>query len=80
MTQDSQTNGNKLLEIKNLRKYFPIKKGMLRREVGNIRAVDDVSFYINQGQRAGAGARSLRARAPGSHTWAQGRERRDRES
>src|SRR5512146_3199684 len=39
-----------LLEVKNLRKYFPIKRGMLQKVVGNVRAVDDVSFYIRQGE------------------------------
>ena len=46
-------NGERLLEINNLRKYFPIKQGLLRREVGNIRAVDDVSFHINEGETLG---------------------------
>ncbi|MCY4655091.1 MAG: ATP-binding cassette domain-containing protein, partial [Dehalococcoidia bacterium] len=55
MTVETPTtqNGERLLEINNLRKYFPIKQGMLRREVGNIRAVDDVSFYINEGETLG---------------------------
>ena len=55
MTEAVETNGssNTLLEISNLRKYFPIKQGMLRREVGNIRAVDDVSFNINEGETLG---------------------------
>ncbi|MHB9090953.1 MAG: ABC transporter ATP-binding protein [Chloroflexota bacterium] len=39
-----------LLEVKGLRKFFPIKKGFLRRTVGHVRAVDDVSFYINKGE------------------------------
>jgi peptide/nickel transport system ATP-binding protein len=42
-----------LLEVKNLRKYFPIKKGFLRKVVGQIRAVDDVSFFIRQGETLG---------------------------
>ena len=46
-------DANKLLEITNLRKYFPIKAGILRREIGNIRAVDDVSFDINEGETLG---------------------------
>ena len=33
-----------LLEVKNLKKYFPIRKGLLRGVVGHVRAVDDVSF------------------------------------
>jgi oligopeptide/dipeptide ABC transporter ATP-binding protein len=42
-----------LLEIKNLRKYFPIQKGLIRRVVGNVRAVDDVSFVIHEGETLG---------------------------
>ncbi len=55
MTEAVDKNGspNTLLEISNLRKYFPIKKGLLRREVGAIRAVDDVSFNINEGETLG---------------------------
>ena len=50
MTAPTTDNGKTLLEVKELKKYFPIKKGFLRKEVGNIRAVDDVSFYINEGE------------------------------
>ena len=53
MTEANPMSGERLLDIKNLRKFFPIRKGFLRREVGNIRAVDDVSFYINEGETLG---------------------------
>ncbi len=39
-----------LLDVKNLSKYFPIRRGVLQKTVGNVRAVDDVTFYINQGE------------------------------
>jgi peptide/nickel transport system ATP-binding protein len=39
-----------LLEVKNLKKSFPIKKGFLQRTVGHVRAVDDVSFSIAEGE------------------------------
>ena len=39
-----------MLEVKNLKKYFPIKKGFLQRTVGYVHAVDDVSFSIRQGE------------------------------
>ena len=39
-----------LLEVKNLRKFFPIRKGILRSVVGHVRAVDDVSFSIRRGE------------------------------
>ena len=43
-------NGELILEVKELRKYFPIRKGVLRRVVGYVRAVDDVSFTIRRGE------------------------------
>lgn len=39
-----------LLEVNNLKKSFPIKKGFLQRTVGHVRAVDDVSFSITEGE------------------------------
>lgn len=36
-----------LLEVQNLRKYFPVKSGLMRRTVGYVRAVDDVSLKLN---------------------------------
>jgi oligopeptide/dipeptide ABC transporter ATP-binding protein len=40
----------RLLEVKGLKKHFPIRSGLLRRVTGQVRAVDDVNFYINQGE------------------------------
>src|SRR5512136_168477 len=45
--------GNILLDVKNLRKHFPIQKGLLRRTVGYVKAVDDVSFYVREGETLG---------------------------
>src|SRR5206468_1809622 len=42
-----------LLEVTNLKKYFPIKKGLLSRTVGHVRAVDGVSFSVEQGEVLG---------------------------
>lgn len=42
-----------LLEVKNLKKYFPVKAGLFRKTVGYIKAVDDISFYINKGETLG---------------------------
>ncbi len=44
---------NTLLEVKNLKKYFPIKGGFFRRTVGHLKAVDDVSFNIPEGHTFG---------------------------
>jgi peptide/nickel transport system ATP-binding protein len=43
-------NGARLLEVRGLRKYFPIQRGFLRRVVGHVRAVDDVSFHVDRGE------------------------------
>jgi peptide/nickel transport system ATP-binding protein len=45
--------GEVLLEVKNLKKYYPIESGMLRRQVGTVRAVDDISLYINRNETLG---------------------------
>jgi len=43
----------KLLEINDIKKYFPIKGGFLQKTVANIRAVDGVSLYIRRGETLG---------------------------
>jgi len=42
-----------LLEVKNLKVYFPIKGGVLGRTLGYVKAVDDISFTINPGETVG---------------------------
>ena len=39
-----------LLDVRGLRKFFPIRRGLLRRLVGHVRAVDDVSFELRRGE------------------------------
>jgi oligopeptide/dipeptide ABC transporter ATP-binding protein len=39
-----------ILEVRHLKKYFPIRRGLLRRVVGQVRAVDDISFAIRRGE------------------------------
>jgi len=43
-------NDQPLLEVQHLKKFFPIHAGLLRRTVGQVRAVDDVSFTVRQGE------------------------------
>jgi peptide/nickel transport system ATP-binding protein len=40
----------RLLDVKGLQKFFSIRKGFLKREVGQVRAVDDVSFHVEKGE------------------------------
>ncbi len=52
--QPAQANPNNiLLEVKGLKKYFPIQKGLLRKTVGYVKAVDDVNFFVREGETLG---------------------------
>jgi len=42
-----------LLEVTALKKYFPIQRGFLKRVVGHVKAVDDVNFYVKEGETLG---------------------------
>jgi peptide/nickel transport system ATP-binding protein len=46
-------NAAPLLEVRHLRKHFLIRKGFVRKTVGTVRAVDDVSFSVNEGETLG---------------------------
>ena len=43
----------KILQVQSLKKYFPIYGGLLSRVIGQVKAVDDVSFDINEGEILG---------------------------
>ncbi len=44
---------NSMVEIQNLKMYFPITRGLLRRKVGDIKAIDDISFEIHKHETLG---------------------------
>lgn len=46
MSTTTQINKRELLQVQNLKQYFPIKKGILGRSISYIKAVDDISFTI----------------------------------
>lgn len=46
-------NESVLLDVKNLRKYFPITEGILKRVVGQVKAVDGVSFAVKKQETLG---------------------------
>jgi peptide/nickel transport system ATP-binding protein len=50
----SESNGQgPLMEVIGLKKYFPIKRGFFKRVVGHVKAVDDINFYVNEGETLG---------------------------
>ncbi|PSL45957.1 peptide/nickel transport system ATP-binding protein/oligopeptide transport system ATP-binding protein [Salsuginibacillus halophilus] len=62
MTTANETNsvkgtdanlGEPLVEVNNVKKYFPVKGGVLKRKVGDVKAVDDISFTVYKGETIG---------------------------
>ena len=49
----SKNGGDPLVEVQSVKKYFPIRKGLLQREVGRVHAVDDVTFAVREGETLG---------------------------
>ena len=49
----TKTKNENIVEIKNLKKYYPITAGIFQRVIGHIKAVDDVSFVIPRGKTVG---------------------------
>jgi peptide/nickel transport system ATP-binding protein len=48
--REERTAGEVLLEVKDLKVYFPVRRGVLRRTVGHVKAVDGVSFELREGR------------------------------
>ncbi len=53
MTTNSAAQSSNLIQVKNLKKYFPVRSGVMQRVVAQVQAVDDVSFSINKGETLG---------------------------
>jgi len=52
-THDDRAKGNVLVKVRDLKMHFPIRRGVFRRQVGSVQAVDGVSFDIYQGETLG---------------------------
>ena len=53
MQMNNNHNGEALVEVDNLVKYFPVRAGLLQRVVNQVKAVDDVSFFVKKGETLG---------------------------
>jgi oligopeptide/dipeptide ABC transporter ATP-binding protein len=53
MQTNNNHDGGKLVEVDNLVKYFPVRAGLLQRVVNQVKAVDDVSFFVKKGETLG---------------------------
>lgn len=42
-----------VLDVRNLKHYFPIRKGFLRKVVGKVKAIDGIDFYVRKGETLG---------------------------
>lgn len=53
LASENAKDSEVLLEVKNLKTYYPVKGGFFRRTIANVKAVDDVSFQIKRGETLG---------------------------
>lgn len=49
----SQSLNDTILDVRNLKMYFPVTRGLLRRKVADVKAVDDISFKVKRGETLG---------------------------
>lgn len=49
----AKTTGDALLSVQNLKVYFPVTGGIMRKKIGDVKAVDDVSFDVHKGETFG---------------------------
>ena len=49
--ENKNKQSDNILEVSHLKKYFPIKGGMFGKQVGAVKAVDDVSFTLREEPR-----------------------------
>ncbi len=46
-------NNELCLDVRDVRKYFPVYKGLMKRKVGDVKAIEDITFTIKQGETLG---------------------------
>jgi oligopeptide transport system ATP-binding protein len=50
---DTESPNRPILEVRHLKTYFPVRRGLLQRVVSHVKAVDDVSFTLHEGETLG---------------------------
>ena len=50
---ESTITDEKILEVEGLRTWFPVKRGILNKHVGDIKAVDGLNFFVRKGETLG---------------------------
>ncbi len=53
MSNQRPSIANDLVKVKNLSKFFPVRGGLLQRVIGQVKAVEDVSFSVKEGETLG---------------------------
>jgi len=53
LDQAADSGETPLLEVRHVKKYFPIRSGIMQREIARVHAVDDVSFAVREGETLG---------------------------
>ena len=53
MTHTTQSNNDLLLTVSDLKKYYPVRRGILARVAAHVKAVDGVSFSLQRGETLG---------------------------
>ncbi|MEN8171475.1 MAG: dipeptide ABC transporter ATP-binding protein [Chloroflexota bacterium] len=74
MTEESNKSNGKpkeLIRVQNLVKYYPVLGGVFRHEIAQVKAVDDVSFTINEGETLGLVGESGCGKTTVGHTMLQ---------
>ena len=53
VSQPATGSSEPLLEVKELKKHFPIRRGFFKRIIGHVKAVDNVDLYVKEGETLG---------------------------
>lgn len=53
INQDSKNENNIIIDLKNIKKYYPVHKGVFKKTIGQVKALDDVSLFVKRGETLG---------------------------